>query len=97
MKDSQRVTQEEVKHPAQYRYQEKFVQDAVEKATKKVWEYLGEYVHEYPTAASENLQYGKQENGNDWVEGLELSRIVQSKKHPKFLIDYCAVCRLQSL
>lgn len=28
---------------------------------------------------------------------LELSRIVQSKKHPKFLIDYCAVCRLQSL
>ena len=31
------------------------------------------------------------------VYGLELSRIVQSKKHPKFLIDYCAVCRLQSL
>lgn len=29
--------------------------------------------------------------------GVELSRIVQSKKHPKFLIDYCAVCRLQSL
>lgn len=28
---------------------------------------------------------------------VELSRIVQSKKHPKFLIDYCAVCRLQSL
>ena len=28
---------------------------------------------------------------------MELSRIVQSKKHPKFLIDYCAVCRLQSL
>ena len=32
-----------------------------------------------------------------WTQELELSRIVQSKKHPKFLIDYCAVCRLQSL
>ncbi len=31
------------------------------------------------------------------IKYMELSRIVQSKKHPKFLIDYCAVCRLQSL
>ena len=30
------------------------------------------------------------------ISAMELSRIVQSKKHPKFLIDYCAVCRLQS-
>ena len=46
------------------------------------------------TAKELNLIKKLWENKNRIVE---LSRIVQSKKHPKFLIDYCAVCRLQSL
>ncbi len=70
MKDTQRVVLETVKNAEQYGYEPTFVQEAVKWATGKVWEHLGEYVHAYPTAASENLRYGKQKNGNDWVEGF---------------------------
>ncbi len=70
MKNSQRVTLEPVAMPERFRFDETFVSKAVKNATDIILANLSEYVHMYPTAASEKLQYGKQKNGEDWVEGF---------------------------
>ena len=70
MKNSKRVTLEQVKNPEQFRYHAAFVEKAVRSAADQVFANMSAFVHDYPTASSENLIYGKQKNGSDWVEGF---------------------------
>ncbi len=70
MKNRERVTFEQVKNPQQFRYDSAFLEEAVSSATDQILANLSEFVHDYPMASSENLIYGKQKNGNDWVEGF---------------------------
>lgn len=73
---------------------------AIKKAREaKGWtqEYLAQLVDLTPRSIMYIENRGQHPRLNKFYLIMELSRIVQSKKHPKFLIDYCAVCRLQSL
>lgn len=69
-KNSARVTLEEIKNPRRFRYDTGFLEDAAAVAVKKVMDILPGYIHDYPTACSTGKRYGKQKNGNDWVEGF---------------------------
>lgn len=52
--------------PERFSFDRTFVSKAVQNATEIILANLSEYVHMYPTAASENLKYGKQKNAEDW-------------------------------